>query len=111
MQMKQITLRLSKPVHSNLEAKAARTSLTTAEFIREVLSQFASGDEFNHSEANQKIEKKIDDLKRELALNLDAFADAVDIKTSATTSAVEKLNVAFNSLGKHVVAAIQTKAG
>ena len=109
MQMKQMTLRLSKPVYSNLEVKATRTNLTTAELIREVLSQFASGDEFNHAEANQKMETKIEDLKKELATNLDAFAEAMDKKATSTSETVSKMDRTLGALTKHIVSVLPPK--
>jgi small-conductance mechanosensitive channel len=110
MEWKLITVRISKPLHTALETKALQTNLTLGEYARHQLSETLSNQ--NQSASNNAVmEKKIDDLKKELATNLDAFAEAVDKKVGSTYDLMVKLNSNFSIINKQITAAMPPKGG
>jgi hypothetical protein len=109
MEWKLITVRISKPLHTALETKALQTNLTLGEYARHQLSETLSNQ--NQSASNNSVmEKKMDDLKRDIALNIDALTELVDKKFSATSEGMKNLNQNFIVLGKQVAGA-SAKAG
>lgn len=109
MEWKLITVRISKPLHTALETKAIQSNLTLGEYARHQLSETLSNQNQSAS-SNAVIEKKIDELKRDTALNIDALTELVDKKFSATSEGMKNLNQNFIVLGRQV-AGTAAKAG
>ncbi len=109
MEWKLITVRISKPLHTALETKAIQSNLTLGEYARHQLSETLSNQNQSAS-SNAVIEKKIDELKRDTALNIDALTELVDKKFSATNEGIKNLNQNFIVLGRQV-AGTAAKAG
>lgn len=109
MEWKLITVRISKPLHTALETKAIQSNLTLGEYARHQLSETLSNQNQSAS-SNAVIEKKIDELKRDTVLNIDALTELVDKKFSATSEGMKNLNQNFIVLGRQV-AGTAAKAG
>lgn len=110
MEWKLITVRISKPLHTALETKAIQSNLTLGEYARHQLSETLSNQNQSAS-SNAVIEKKIDELKRDTVLNIDALTELVDKKFSATSEGMKNLNQNFIVLGRQVAGTVSAKAG
>lgn len=92
MQMKQMTMRVSKPIYDALINRSAQVALTPGELLRQIVSDYLSGQNKSDSEAGvQRFQQTVGESTRVLESKIGSLYNSITKEMEIMVAPVEKL--------------------